>query len=357
MKTNCAAVLCLNFWQLIIICSMLLILLVCVVDGDTCFGSATRTCEPRAPFCELLIETSNSKNFDEERTLLQKERLRQRCDNKNVSLSPAKVVGSYVSEFIVAEPSLVRCSEQLQILADVYCQLMNFNLVLNIMAELCFVVSLLVVRVPVGRRTDELNSSHMECDDKTIHDLDSGVWNVRKCTYFNTVHNCVYFATSVLNQQRKILECFDKITLKMLADNRYISAFMPDLYDFISGLVTADVSKTRTCASSVAAIQGNVSFQSDTDNRQNFPTDQAFNIFRKQRDGFYDILRTWEADHMLPNWSFAVALGPRIRALLSLHSEPANFVHFARLFRSQLLGTCNGHSSSSVSVKCVLSKN
>jgi hypothetical protein len=181
--------------------------------------------------------------------------------------------------------------------------------------------------------------------------LETGVWNVKKCAYFNTVHNCVYFATSVLNQQRKILECFDKITLKMLADNRYISAFIPDLYDFISGLIAADTSKTRTYASSVAAIQGNVSFQSDTDNRQNFPTDQAFNIFRKQRDGFYDILRTWEADHMLPNWSFAAALGPRIRALLSLHSEPANFVHFARLFRSQLLGTCNGHSSYSVSVK------
>jgi codanin-1 len=272
-------------------------------------------------------------------------------------VSPAKVIGSYVSEFIVAEPSLVTCSEELQILADVYCQLMNCNLVLNVMAELCFVVSLLVVRVPVGCGTDELHFSRTECDKKSIHNSDNEVWNVKKFAYFNTVHNCVYFATSVLNQQRKILECFDKITLKMLADNRYISAFLPDLYDFISGLVTADMSKTRTYASSVAAIQHNVSFQSDTDNRQNFPTDQAFNIFRKQRDGFYDILRTWEADHMLPNWSFAVALGPRIRALLSLHNEPANFVHFARLFRSQLLGTCNGYSSYSVSVKRVLSKN
>jgi codanin-1 len=329
---------------------MLSLLLVCVVDGGTCFGSASRSCEPSAPFCELLIETSGSKNFDEERTLLQKERLRQRCDDKNVSLSSAKVVGPYVSQFVVAEPSLVSCSEQLQILADIYCQLMNCNLVLNVMAELCFVVSLLVVRVPVGSRTDELRSSHIECNDKTIHTVDNGVWNVKKCTYFNTVHNCVYFATSVLNQQRQVLECFDKITLKMLADNRYISSFVPDLYDFICGLVTADMSKTRTCTSSVAAIQGNVSFQSDTDNRQNFPTDQAFNIFRKQRDGFYDILRTWEADHMLPSWSFAVALGPRIRALLDLYSEPANFVHFARLFRSQLLGTCNGYATYSVSV-------
>jgi hypothetical protein len=218
------------------------------------------------------------------------------------------------------------------------------------MAELCFVVSLLVVRVPAGCRMDEIHLSPAECRENTILQLDHGVWNMKKCAFFNTVHNCVYFAISVLNQQRQLLECFDKITLKMLADNRYILTFMPDLYHFINGLLTTDMAKARRCVSLVAAVQGNVSFQSDTDNRHNFPTDQAFHVFRKQRDAFYEILRTWETDHMLPDWSFATALGPRIRTLLSLHNEPANFVHFARLFRSQLLGTCNGYSSCSVSI-------
>jgi codanin-1 len=321
----------------------------CVVGGDVCFGLTARPCEASAPFCEQPVETNNSKNFEEERTLLRKERLRQRCDEKHVAVSPTKVV-SYVNEFSVAEPGLVSCSEQLQVVADVYSRLISSNLVLNIMAELCFVVGLLVVHIPAGCRTDEMLLSPAECSDNIFYHLDHGVWNAKTYAVFSTVHNCVYFAILVLNKQRQILECFDKITLKMLVDNRYISTFIPDLYDFISGLVTMDIAKTRKCVSLVASIQNNVSFQSDTDNRHNFPTDQAFHVFRKQRDGFYEILRAWEADHMLPDWSFATALGPRIRTLLSLHSEPANFVHFARLFRSQLLGTCNGYSSCSVSI-------
>jgi codanin-1 len=325
-------------------------MLMCVVGGDVCFGLASRSCEPSAPFCEQPIETSNNKNFEEERTLLRKERLRQRCDNKRITLSPTKVVVSHINDFIVADPSLVSCSEQLQVLADMYSRLMNCNLVLNIMAELWFVVDLLVVQVPVGCKADELHLSEVEGNENAIN-FDHGKWNTKKCALFSTVHNCVYFAMLVLNRQRQILECFDKITLKMLADNRHTLTFMPDLYEFISGLLTTDMSKTRRYASLVAANQGNVSFQSDTDSRQNFPTDQAFHVFRKQRDGFYEILRIWEADHMLPDWSFAIALGPRVRTLLSLHNEPANFVHFARLFRSQLLGTCNGYSSCNVSVR------
>lgn len=311
---------------------------------------ASESCEPSAPFCEQPIEASNSRNFDEERTLLRKERLRQMADDKPVTHSPTKMVTSCVNEFVVAEHHLVSYPEELQVLADIYSCLINCNLVLNMMTELYFVVGLLVVRVPVGCGTDELRSSKNGSSEKAVHDLCHGAWNMKKRAYFTTVHNCVYFATSVLNRQRHILQLFDNITLKIIADNRYILAFTPDLYDFIGGFLTTDTSKTRRFASVVAGIQGNVSFQSDTDNRQNFPTDQAFHIFRKQRDGFYDILHRWETHHMLPDWSFALALGPRIKTLLNLLSEPANFVHFSRLFRSQLLGTCSGHSSCSVSI-------
>jgi hypothetical protein len=86
-------------------------LLICVLGGDVRFGLASRLCEPSAPFCEQPIETSNSKNFDEERTLLRKERLRQMCDNKHVTRSATEVVTSYVNEFVVAEPHQVSSSE------------------------------------------------------------------------------------------------------------------------------------------------------------------------------------------------------------------------------------------------------
>ncbi|KAK2584047.1 hypothetical protein KPH14_006497 [Odynerus spinipes] len=83
-----------------------------------------------------------------------------------------------------------------------------------------------------------------------------------------------------------------------------------------------------------------VCFQIDTDNRENFPSGLAFQTFRKQRDTFYDILRIWEENHLVPGWAFQVALGGKIRTMLTLHSDATNYSHFARLFKSQLLISC-----------------
>lgn len=55
------------------------------------------------------------------------------------------------------------------------------------------------------------------------------------------------------------------------------------------------------------------------------------------RDGFYEILRLWERQHMTPGWSVSEALGDRIRALVSAKTELSNHLHFARLFQSQLI--------------------
>lgn len=84
----------------------------------------------------------------------------------------------------------------------------------------------------------------------------------------------------------------------------------------------------------------NVSFQIDTDNREKFPTAIAFQSFRKQRDMFYDILKIWEENHTNSNWKFSVALSPKIKMMLTLHSDVTNHCHIARLFKSQLLISC-----------------
>lgn len=83
--------------------------------------------------------------------------------------------------------------------------------------------------------------------------------------------------------------------------------------------------------------QRNVCFQVDTDNRETFPSLVAFSLFRKQRDSFYDILKTWEENHLTKDWIFAKALKLKINALLGLHTDPVNYCHFAKLFVSQLL--------------------
>ncbi|XP_076278594.1 codanin-1-like [Lasioglossum baleicum] len=83
-----------------------------------------------------------------------------------------------------------------------------------------------------------------------------------------------------------------------------------------------------------------VCFQIDTDNRENFPSGIAFQSFKKQRDAFYNIFRIWEESHSVPGWSFPIALGNKIRSMLTLHNDAINYYHFARLFKSQLLISC-----------------
>nr|XP_031827227.1 codanin-1 isoform X1 [Nomia melanderi]XP_031827228.1 codanin-1 isoform X1 [Nomia melanderi]XP_031827229.1 codanin-1 isoform X1 [Nomia melanderi]XP_031827230.1 codanin-1 isoform X1 [Nomia melanderi] len=84
----------------------------------------------------------------------------------------------------------------------------------------------------------------------------------------------------------------------------------------------------------------NVCFQIDTDNRENFPSVTAFQSFKKQRDAFYEIFRLWEENHTVPGWTFQIALGSKIRSMLTLHNDAINYYHFARLFKSQLLISC-----------------
>ncbi|CAK9815252.1 CDAN1 [Anthophora quadrimaculata] len=84
----------------------------------------------------------------------------------------------------------------------------------------------------------------------------------------------------------------------------------------------------------------NVCFQTDTDNRENFPSAVAFQTFKNQRDTFYEIFRIWEENHSVPGWTFQIALGSKIRTMLTLHNDAINYYHFARLFKSQLLISC-----------------
>ena len=49
------------------------------------------------------------------------------------------------------------------------------------------------------------------------------------------------------------------------------------------------------------------------------------------------MLREWEDDHLSPGWNMVDIMGERIRSLINVKLELANFIHFSRLFQSQLL--------------------
>ncbi|NWX53164.1 CDAN1 protein, partial [Steatornis caripensis] len=279
-----------------------------------------------------------SNSLQEEREMLKKERysLSRGSSPAGLSLDPGTPTKpSYTrsaslpaeSHLVTcANPTKVSCKKQLECLAQLYSSCIAENLVPNIFLELFFVLQLLTSK---GTSTTEDGDSDPEVSEGNA----SGI------QHFRSVHNCVYFAVQVLDYQYEIIAHLEKGTLKLLAENERIASFSPTLHMRLRQAYkssTAKVSLLLPCS-----VQS-VSFQPETDNRSNFPSDRAFHIFKKQRDIFYELLREWEDNHEKTGWDFERVLGNKIRAMMAHLSATCNHSHFARLFQKQLIQMCKG---------------
>uniref|UniRef100_A0A8D0G857 Uncharacterized protein n=1 Tax=Sphenodon punctatus TaxID=8508 RepID=A0A8D0G857_SPHPU len=157
--------------------------------------------------------------------------------------------------------------------------------------------------------------------------------------HFRNIHNCVYFAVKVLDCQFEIISHLEKGTLKLLAENERVTSFSPSLQERLMAVYESSTAKVSLLLPSCVQT---VSFQPETDNRSNFPSDKAFHIFKKQRDIFYELLREWEDNHKKPSWDFERCLGSRIRSMMAHLSAACSHSHFARLFQKQLIQMCKG---------------
>ncbi|NXH10722.1 CDAN1 protein, partial [Bucco capensis] len=272
-------------------------------------------------------------SLQEEREMLKKERYDLR-----ISLDPGTPTKpSYTrsanlpaeSHLVTcANPAMVSCKKQLECLAQLYSSCIAENLVPNIFLELFFVLQLLTSK---GTSAAEDGDSDLEVSERSK--------DASGRQHFRSVHNCVYFAVQVLDYQYEIISCLEKGMLKLLAENERIASFSPTLHERLRQAYensTAEVSLLLPCS-----VQS-VSFQPETDNRSNFPSDRAFHIFKKQRDIFYELLREWEDNHEKTVWDFERVLGNKIRAMMAHLSATCNHSHFARLFQKQLIQMCKG---------------
>ncbi|XP_069806167.1 codanin-1 isoform X2 [Dendropsophus ebraccatus] len=240
--------------------------------------------------------------------------------SRNTSV-PADIV-SY------ADPDKVSSKKHLKVLAELYSACITENLVPNIFLELFFVLQLLTSRGSCG--TDD-----RDCE----LGIKRGLKDVVDQQHFQTVHNCVYFAILVLDFQFVVISLLDKSSLKLLAENERIGTFSPSLQE---RLLEAHRNSTGKVSLLLPSTLHSVSFQPETDNRSNFPSDRSFHIFKKQRDIFYELLREWEDCHEKTDWDFERGLGNKIRAMMFNLSLASNHSHFARLFQRQLIQMCKG---------------
>ncbi|XP_015206536.2 codanin-1 [Lepisosteus oculatus] len=290
---------------------------------------------PESPGAAPQRGTPNA--LQEERELLRRERSKLAQQN----FSPASPVldpctptkpGSRASSNMQADP-LASCadlckvtfSSELDLLAQLYCTCVAENLVPSVILELFFVLQLLTSRAPLPAKEGKLSLG--ESDD------------VLDRHYLGTLHNCVFFAVRVLENQFELMSHLDHDTLRLLAENERVALFSPALRD---RLMDAHENSTAKVSPTLLPVILSVSFQPDTDNRSNFPNERAFHIFKKQRDIFYELLREWEDYHKEPEWEFDRVLGNRIRAMVSQLTAAGNHSHFARLFQKQLLQMCKG---------------
>ncbi|NXF07262.1 CDAN1 protein, partial [Smithornis capensis] len=270
-----------------------------------------------------------SNSLQEEREMLKKERYRISFDPGTPTKPSYTRSASLPAEshlVTCADPTKVSCKKQLECLAQLYSSCITENLVPNIFLELFFVLQLLTSK---GTSTAEDGDSDLEVNESDMSGRQ----------HFQSVHNCVYFAVQVLDYQYEIISHLEKGMLKLLAENERIASFSPTLHKRLRQAYessTAKVSLLLPCS-----VQS-VSFQPETDNRSNFPSDRAFHIFKKQRDIFYELLREWEDNHEKTGWDFERVLGNKIRAMMTHLSATCNHSHFARLFQKQLIQMCKG---------------
>ena len=78
----------------------------------------------------------------------------------------------------------------------------------------------------------------------------------------------------------------DRHVRRLLCDHSSVALFNPDLVRRLSDSST-DVSLPTYIPT--PSTFSSVSYQADTDNSRNFPSDKNFILFKKQRDLFYEV--------------------------------------------------------------------
>ena len=230
----------------------------------------------------LRTDVSNSTSLEYERKMLRqmKATLKKKADSLKDDgflnyhlfdikfIEPKMIMHGNVASHLINNPE---CSPDnvvnvttLNDLISVYSYLVLYNHVPSLMLELYFTLQLLTAR-----------GCHVttDCSRQQI---------------FSSIDNCVYFASHVLWSLRDVLQLLDRATLRLLCDNRRLELFIPELPRLLGSVVGKAPQILAPKQPPRSPMKG-VPFQADTDNRDNFPNNSTFHIFRKQRDHFYEV--------------------------------------------------------------------
>ncbi|EDV95548.1 protein disks lost [Drosophila grimshawi] len=219
----------------------------------------------------------------------------------------------------------VNQARRLELLAVIYGQLLDLNLVPNVLSEISYALQLL--NIQQGMKTET------EMDNQ-----------VEPLSVLALHKECIYFAVKLLEQQSKLLLELDRKTLAVLLQHERISLLTEQLQQQLQQAYR-DKRETSTtaeiCPTPPSQAQNNVYYQHDKDSRDNFPSQNEFAAFKTQRDLFYKSLKHWEQTHLNRQFHFGRDVTPLVRDIFKQSEHVVNMSHLAKLCVSQLLMTSN----------------
>jgi codanin-1 len=165
------------------------------------------------------------------------------------------------------------------------------------------------------------------------------------CNY----HNCVLFAALAVRQLIGLrqLDHAGLAFFKTLSMNENVQILLPDFHQSL--LQRVRDSEEPTDSTILMPPPDFVAFQPETDSKDNFPHDQSFHAFRKQRDAFFKLYYEWKrlyekngfrSDTIHTNVEFKFA--SKIHHVFSFSKEFGNLYHFSRLFIAHMSQCCIG---------------
>lgn len=210
-------------------------------------------------------EQASPKSFDQERALL-----KEKKQQLTIPVMP-DLVNNKSKTWTCVEPDMNFVTRQTEL--DRLSALVSFcvsrHLISSLYNEIHFLIQLLVIRVsPV-----KLKQAHLAAGSSLL---------------LGSVHNCVYFSAKTLETLEEVWRHVDPTTLQQLMRNPRLFLFSPEWVNGkLTGLFSSLKTEDRITPQKTVA---NVAFQSETDNRFNFASDSSFQLFRKQRDQFCEVI-------------------------------------------------------------------
>ncbi len=204
-------------------------------------------------------------------------------------LTPAKASslanhGSKIA-LVKADPAKVTEKKSLDKLVELYSLCLQRNLIVNVAAEVHLLMEMLC-----AQQTEPKGDTEEHQQEEAITSSNANL--------LATVHNCAYFAVRVLEANDHLLGCLDTDALQFLRANSRIAEFSPSLEELLNERVESSSSIQRLTGHGGEDEEEleSVRYQSENDSVENFPSERAFQDFKKQRDTFYQILRRWKEE-------------------------------------------------------------